>query len=90
MSDGRQRYLLDPSGLVPPFLPAFEACGLFVECSSAGGDTPSRAQEENAEDALRVLLLLRQDHKSEPNVWGIPGGKVDPQHVPLPWVNIVY
>lgn len=25
----------------------------------------------------RILLLLRQDHKSEPNTWGVPAGKIE-------------
>ena len=25
-----------------------------------------------------ILLLQRQDHKSEPNTWGVPGGKKNP------------
>ncbi|MFH0857068.1 MAG: NUDIX hydrolase [bacterium] len=24
----------------------------------------------------KILLLLRQDHKPEPNTWGLPGGKL--------------
>jgi ADP-ribose pyrophosphatase YjhB (NUDIX family) len=24
-----------------------------------------------------ILLLLRQDHKLQPNTWGVPAGKVD-------------
>ena len=25
----------------------------------------------------KILLLLRQDHKPEPNTYGVPAGKVD-------------
>jgi 8-oxo-dGTP pyrophosphatase MutT (NUDIX family) len=25
-----------------------------------------------------ILLLLRQDHKPQPNTWGVPAGKIDP------------
>ncbi len=30
----------------------------------------------------KILLLLRQDHKNEPNTYGVPAGKV------TPWENI--
>lgn len=30
----------------------------------------------------KILLLLRQDHKSEGNTWGVPAGKVDSREKP--------
>jgi 8-oxo-dGTP pyrophosphatase MutT (NUDIX family) len=58
---------------VPSFRPAFEACGCFVECGGSG----------ERELPLQILLLLRQDHKTEPNVWGVPGGKLHLSQVSL-------
>lgn len=31
----------------------------------------------------RILLLHRQEHKSQGNLWGIPGGKLDKGETPL-------
>lgn len=31
----------------------------------------------------KILLLLRQNHKPQPNTWGIPAGKVNADETPL-------
>ncbi len=71
----------------PPelFNPAFEACGCFVEHEAQQireGD-----DEEVVTKNLQILLLLRQDHKSEPNVWGVPGGKLHLGQVRHEWTR---
>ena len=50
------------------FRPKFEIVSCFVQAPDATG------QEQ-------ILLLLRQDHKPQPNTWGIPAGKQDPGEV---------
>ena len=35
------------------------------------------------EHESRILLLHRQEHKSQGNLWGIPGGKLDKGETPL-------
>lgn len=71
----------------PAFQPAFEACGCFLELAcccfpppfgpppSCSGGAVGLGSEDQA-GHLKILLLLRQPHKSEPNVWGVPGGKL--------------
>lgn len=47
------------------FQPRFEVVSCFVQVLSDEG------KEE-------ILLLLRPEHKPQPNTWGIPAGKQDP------------
>ncbi len=45
------------------FHPKFEVVSCFVEFAKANGAEPD------------LLFLLRQDHKPQPNTWGVPAGK---------------
>jgi len=79
----------------PAFQPAFEACGCFLELAcccfpppfgpppSCSGGAVGLGSEDQA-GHLKILLLLRQPHKSEPNVWGVPGGKL---HLDVVWCS---
>lgn len=68
----------------PPelFNPAFEACGCFLEHTAPQNH---QGDDDEAVTNLQILLLLRQDHKSEPNVWGVPGGKLHLGQVRHEW-----